>query len=190
MKISKTSFMTLLLAVIMFLPLNIAMAKNIMGEHWQILAASKAGTFTYDENSLKPIPVNVAPKDIVIMGADAAAYIDDQSFLGLVDESLQKKVKKDESIKKVALHLNLNLSDRTYKITEASIFSNTGKLIEKKKLTPKFQAIPANTFVAVLCDKAQALVASWQKAAEPKRSDCLLSDAPDYATPAQKAKEK
>ena len=177
MKISKTSFMTLLLAVIMFLPLNIAMAKNIMGEHWQILAASKAGTFTYDENSLKPIPVNVAPKDIVIMGVDAAAY-------------LQKKVKKEKNNKKVALHLNLNLSDRTYKITEASIFSNTGKLIEKKKLTPKFQAIPANTFVAVLCDKAQALVATWQKAAEPKRSDCLLSDAPDYATPAQKAKEK
>jgi len=40
MKISKTSFMTLLLAVIMFLPLNIAMAKILwvnIGRFWQPL---------------------------------------------------------------------------------------------------------------------------------------------------------
>lgn len=166
MKIRKKILTLCLLAVVMLLPFGSSEAKKQDNEHWQILATSQTGTFTYDENSFQSIPKNLEPKDIVIMEVKAAAYIEDKNFLGLLDQSLQKKLKANERLKRVLLHIDLNLVDHTYKITEASIFTDKNKLVENKKLTPKFQPIPVNTFVAALFDKAQAKVKGVQ---EPKK---------------------
>jgi hypothetical protein len=166
---TKKILMTFILTMVFMLPLATTFAKETDNAHWQVLATTKAATFTYDENSLRPIPANVKPQDIVIMDAQAAAYIDDGNFLGLLGDSLQKKLKNGDKLKKVFLRMNLNLNDHSYKIIEAKIFTDRDKQIEKRKFASKFQPIPANTFVSVLFDKAQAKVKAMQEIGEPNK---------------------
>ena len=161
----KKIFLTMVLCM---LPFQFTLAKSAPVDNWKILATTSSGIYSYDDTSLKSIPANVPPKDIIIMAADASSVITDKNFLGLLGDTYGKKIKKNDQPNKVYLHVEMNLTDHTYRITEASVWTEANKQIEKKKLKTKFAPILANTFVAALFDKAQEKVKAWQ---EPMKTD-------------------
>lgn len=120
---------------------------------WSLMGENKAGSYYTDLQSFQQ-----NKKEPGTTHASARAVFKNTSFVRLLNEQYDNKLKALDSAAECIMQVSLNLKDHSYRIDEIQLLSKKGKVLDKKKVNEAFSPIPEETFVASLAKEA----AAWQ----------------------------
>ncbi len=139
------------LALALVLLLGSASVVQAKASNWSLLGENPAGSYYTDLQSFKQ-----NTKEPGTTHAAARAVFKNASFVRLLNEQYDGKLKALDAAAECVMQVSLNLKDNTYKIEEIELRSKKGQTLDKKKVKEEFSPIPEKTFVGALAKEASA----------------------------------
>lgn len=142
---------------------------------WSLILENELGLYAYNMDTLGFVPDKKGNADTSKVQVTVKTLFHNEKMLKNLKQQYASKLKGKEKVQYCLLDMQYNMNEKTYMVKEMRVFTNKDRIIETKKNTGGFTAIPEKSFAEAMFEICQQFAAATAVSEEPGKTPPLLS---------------